>query len=364
MFKIIDVSNLPFAMHLKSLLLFILIGLITGLNSLYAQDASPGPVKPLFLREDLLELSLEADFTTVFSNMDDTTLFPAKITFTDNSGFPRTIDIQIRTRGKTRREKDVCSFKPLRLEFPKKGTENSPFDGQKAIKLVTHCNKQEFYEQNTILEYLIYKSYNVLTDSSFRVRAAKITYIYTDGKNDTISRFAFFLEREKHLAERLNGVENEIRKTNPTLLSPHQTCLMDVFQYMIGNTDYSTYDLHNIVLIADSAGRLPPFPVPYDFDWSGLVSANYAVPNPVVGTAHVKDRVYRGFKKDAFIVNNAIRKFIEKKEAIYAIFTEYELLDPDEEKQVIKYLDDFYEVITNKKKVKSVFIDNARVVEK
>jgi hypothetical protein len=339
--------------------------LITGLFSLSiikAQDKSTRQPMPLFQSEEILDLNLEADFKTVFSNTDDSTYFPAVISLTDNAGQKRNIEIEIRTRGHVRRESDVCLFTPLRLNFPKKETKNTPFEGQKAIKLVTHCNKAGYYEQNTMIEYLIYKAYNILTDSSLKVRPAMINYIYSGKKADTVRRFAFFIEREKYLADRLQGIEIETNKMNPNLLNPFQTSLMDMFQYMIGNTDYSSYDLHNIILISDSALRFPPFPVPYDFDWSGMISATYAVPHPVIGTEKVTERVYRGFKKEPFIVYHTIDLFKARKEEIYQVFENFELLNKDEKKKVINYLDEFYKIIDNDKVIQREFFDNARVV--
>jgi hypothetical protein len=345
----------------KTAYLIILAGFIS-LSILKAQDKSAGQPMPLFQSEEILNLSLEADFKTVFSVMDDSTYFPARISLTDNDGIQRNIDIEIRSRGNVRRESDICRFTPLRLNFPRKETKNTPFEGQKAIKLVTHCDKADFYEQNTMLEYLIYKAYNVLTDSSFKVRPAMIRYIFNGKKADTIQKFAFFIEREKHLAERLHGIELESEKFNPNMLNAVPTCLMDMFQYMIGNTDYSSYDLHNIILISDSTRRFPPIPIPYDFDWSGLISANYAVPHPTIGTESVSERVYRGFKKEPFIVYYTIQIFNARKQEIYQLFENFELLDKDEKNDAIKYLDEFYLIINDDKKVKTEFFDKARVV--
>jgi hypothetical protein len=345
----------------ETVYLIIIAGLIS-FSSLEAQDKSARQPMPLFQSEEILNLDLQADFKSVFSVRDDSTNFPAKISFTDNNGLARTIDISVRSRGQVRREKDVCNFTPLRLNFPRSETKNTPFEGQKNIKLVTHCNKSDNFEQNTMMEYLIYKAYNVLTDSSFRVRPAIINYIYAGKKADTVRRFAFFIEREKYLADRLQGIEVETLKTNPNLLNTFQSCLMDIFQYMIGNTDYSTYDLHNIVLISDSAQRYPAYPVPYDFDWSGLVSAAYAVPHPVIGTEKVTERVYRGFKKEPFVVYHTIDLFNKKKQEIYQVFQNFPLLEDSEKKQAIKYLDDFYFIINNDRMVQKEFFDYARVV--
>jgi hypothetical protein len=303
---------------------------------------------------------MQADFKTVFSVKDDSTYFPASLTLADNDGQVKTIGIEIRTRGVTRRKSEVCRFPPLRLEFPKKEVKNTPFEGQKTLKLVTHCDNAGHYEQNTILEYLIYKAYNILTDSSFQVRPAEIGYIYAGKKTDTIQKFGFFLEREKHLAERLQGIELEIERIHPDRMDPFQTCLVDMFQYMIGNTDYSIYQVHNIILVSDSARRLTLIPVPYDFDWSGLVSATYAVPNPMMHTSDVTERVYRGLWRQPETVYEVIDLFNQKKTEIYQVFEDSEFLDAGEKKKAISYLDQFFWMINDERSVKTVFFDNAR----
>jgi hypothetical protein len=343
----------------RNLSVIFLCGLLS-LGRLAAQDAMPGNPAPLFRSEEPLQLYLKADFKTVFSVKDDTTYFPAELTLTGDSGGEKTMGIEIRTRGVTRRKSDVCRFPPLRLEFPKKETKNTPFEGQKALKLVTHCDNAGHYEQNTILEYLIYKSYNILTDSSFNVRPAILGYIYPDREADTIRKFGFFLEREKYLAERLQGIELETEKVHPDRTDPYQTCLVDMFQYMIGNTDYSLYELHNVIFVSDSAGRLPLVPIPYDFDWSGLVSAIYAVPNPKMNTAEVTDRIYRGLKREPEVVNRVIGLFNARQQEIYQLFENYSLLDKAEKKKAIGYLDQFYDIIKNERSVQTVFFDNAR----
>lgn len=319
-----------------------------------------GDPLPLFQSDELLQLNLEADFKKVVSNSDDSTLFPALMTLTDNDGMTRTINLELRSRGKTRREKDVCAFPPLRLEFKKKETKNTPFEGQKALKLVTHCNKADFYEQNIIVEYLIYRTFNLFTDSSFRVRPAMISYIYPGKKPDTLQRFAFFIEREKHLAERLHAMEIENEQIHPNRMLPLHTCMMDMFQYMIGNTDYSSWDLHNTILVVDSARTRPPVAIPYDFDWSGLVGSLYAEPHPVIGTEDVSERVYRGFLKDAPIVYHTIEVFRMKKPEIYTLFETYPLLEESRKKKALEYLDGFYRVLDSDRRIQTEFFERAR----
>ncbi len=131
---------------------------------------------------------------------------------------------------------------------------------------------------------------------------------------------------------------------------------------MIGNTDYSAYEMHNVILVADKQQKLPPIAIPYDFDWSGIVSAFYAEPNPILNTKSVDERVYRGFKKDIEIININILRFNQKKEEIYALFNDFELLRQSERKRILKYLDEFYKIINDQELVKIEFINNARIM--
>lgn len=345
---------------LGSAFCLILLFVIFPFINLIAQSKEIPMEMPLFQSDEILDLRIAADFKSIFAVKDDSTYFPAMIFFTDDANDKKEFAIEIRTRGHTRRE--ICKIPPLRLRFPKDGTENSAFYGQRAIKLVTHCKQPDVYEQNTIIEYLIYKAFNLLTDSSFKVRPAIINYIYTGKKKTSIEKFAFFIEREKHLAERILGTEIETVKIHPNRLHVFHTSLMDMFQYMIGNTDYSAYEYHNIKLMRDKAGKLPAIAIPYDFDWCGMVEAFYAEPNSVLNIENVTDRVYRGFEKSPEVINRSIKIFNQKKESIYQLFNDFELLSKAEKKRVIKYLNDFYRIINNKDLVKIEFIDKARIL--
>ncbi len=353
--------NVYFKISARILLAFFLLIFIPHFG-LQSQEFVKNITLPLFQNEKPLILRLTADLKEVFSNKDDKNYFPAKLDLFTSTNINSSFTIEIRTRGKTRRLNEICLFPPLRLRFSDKDTSGSPFDGQGAIKLVTHCKKAAVGEQNTIIEYLIYKAFNILTDSSFKVRAASINYVNTDRRKDSIQRFAFFIEREKHVAQRLSGIELEDVKLHPNRLNLFHTCLLDMFQYMIGNTDYSAYELHNVILVSDEQRKLPPIALPYDFDWCGLVSASYAKPNSVLKTESVDERVYRGFKKPIEIINRNINHFNAKKQEIYALFNDFELLKNSERKRVLKYLDEFYEIINDDVLVKLEFIDNARIL--
>lgn len=316
--------------------------------------------KPLFQSDEVLHLRIEADFKKVFSNHDDSTYFTAQIQFDDGVGDNKSMDIKVRTRGNYRRKKSTCSFAPLQIKFPKKKTKNTVFEGQRAVKLVTHCRKSGGYEQNTIIEYLIYKSFNLLSDSSLRVRPVIINYVFNGRKKDSVERFAFFIERPKHLAERLSGRLINAKYVHPDSTDYEHMNLVDMFQFMIGNTDYSVYNMHNIKLVSVDPFK-PPVVIPYDFDWSGIISASYARPNPLFEIDNVSVRLYRGFQRSKEELDHTIGLFNRHKKAIYNLYESNLYLNKNEKKRVINYMDQFYYIINDQKKLEKNIIQSARI---
>jgi hypothetical protein len=139
-----------------------------------------------------------------------------------------------------------------------------------------------------------------------------------------------------------------------------------VFQFLVGNTDWAAFSpapdesecCHNMTVIGDPAG--PVFPVPYDFDWTGLVSARYARPDPSLPIRSVRQRVYRGVCHAGGELDATLPAFLKRKEAIYALVQDQEGLEEKRVEQTVKYLDEFYEVIDDPKKVKREVYDRCR----
>jgi hypothetical protein len=312
---------------------------------------------PLFQHNDLLEIQIEADFKSIFKNHDDSTYYQARITFI-NKEKSRSKNIKIRSRGNYRRTN--CSFKPLQLKFSPKKFKKTPFEGQKAVKLVSHCRSNERYNQLVVLEYLIYRTYNILTDSSFRVRLAKVDYVYAGSEKDTISKYAFFVERSRHVAKRFDGHILNLKNIHQDKTDYDHMNILAVFQYMIGNTDWSVYNNHNIKFLSVDLGD-PPVPLPYDFDWCGLVAAPYAKPNPMFGVENIRERVYRGFKRTPNQIDRTIDVFLKHKKEIIDLYENCPFLDDDEKEDALNYIEDFYKILINKKIAYQEFIHDVRL---
>lgn len=262
--------------------------------ALLASQPAPAlpPAQPLFADPAPLAITLVAP---VASLQRDRSGRPRPATLTVGA---ETLPLTVAPRGITRRKTDICQFPPLRLDLGQKPA-TGLFAGQKRLKLVTHCRSAEKWQQYVLLEYAAYRLFNLLTPLSFRARLATITYRDERGKN--LTRVGFLIEDIDDVAAR-NGLQRA--RTGDTVpaasLSRTDAVRAVLFQYMIGNLDWSLRAgpegegcCHNSRLLTRTGGA-PYVPVPYDFDFSGLVDAPYAVPPDEFGVESVRERKFTG----------------------------------------------------------------------
>lgn len=313
----------------------------------------------LFSSHDLIEMTLMADFKTMFREIRDnadTVDHDGKAIYKTTNGAWDTIPVEVRPRGNYRRDPDHCAFPPLRIKFDKKESKGTPFEDLKRLKLVTHCsNTDKIFDQYVLREYLVYRIFNVLTDTSLRVRLARMTYIDTGGKLDTIQRYAFFIENDNQLADRIGGSVVEAKNVHQDRTDPQHTDLLEVYMYMIGNPDWSVSVQHNIELIQTDAFHLP-IVIPYDFDYCGIVNTSYAAPADELDIATVTERVFLGFCRPKKEFERTFDIFRAKKEEIYALYLDIPYLDERSLNWSVRYLDKFYEIINDPALVKREFL--------
>ncbi len=301
----------------------------------------------IFGPEEPLRFVLAADFDQLAKDRaEESEERPGQVRIIGPDGAEVEIPIQVRTRGNFRLQRRICSDPPLRLNFPESDTQGTVFDGQDKLKLVTHCRDSDRYEQNLLEEYLAYRIYNHLTEMSLRVRLAEITYLDTSGKNDPVERMGFLIEDDEAMATRLGGTMVEAPATNPENFVLEQLSLMYLFQYMVGNVDWGTGYSHNVQILFLDRGY---YPIPYDFDWTGLVDAPYAGPNELTEDQHdsVRERVYRGACLPGIDYAGLFSTFVEKKEAILDLARNQIGLSEGNVKSAVRYLEEFYDVIGN-----------------
>src|SRR5204862_7244728 len=151
--------------------------------------------RALFASEEPIPITLIADFKAVNRDRspESTKVFPATLVVAGRNGGEDRINVNIRTRGHSRRLSTTCTFAPLRIEFPEK-TAGTVFEGHKSLKLGTHCRDVDSYEQYVYREYLAYKIFNRITARSFRARLASATYVDVSNNKPFSSRSGLFIE--------------------------------------------------------------------------------------------------------------------------------------------------------------------------
>jgi len=307
----------------------------------------------LFADEDVLHFKLAFNYQELQKDRDEEREYhKAAITYTDKSGAAVQVDLKVMVRGNRRRDPAVCKFPPLMLNFSRKDTSHSIFEKENKLKLVTHCIGDEY----VIREYLVYKLYNIVNEKSFRVRLCQVEYVDMQGKRKPETRYAFLIEDEKEMAKRYQAkIIPEAHVIRMDQTDAYAMAKLAVFQYMIGNTEWSVPYRHNIKIItADTA--VIPVAIPYDFDYAGIVSAPYATPPPELGIRTVRQRLYRGYHFPDITYREVINFYNIHQADIYKVYTDAILLDKKYQKQTLSYLDDFYETLNNPKAFRNAIV--------
>jgi len=327
--------------------LFLLMLLLTGVRA-NAAAAS------LFDEGQVLEVELTGPIHSVFRSKKEPRDFPFKLRVNG-----REMAVDVRLRGKSRL--DHCEFPPLRLGFDAGDTGESVFAGQDELKLVTHCINSNAGEKNLLEEYLAYRIFNLLSDYSYRVRLLHMSYVDTDGRldRDARSRYAFVIEPAEQLAARLDAELLHLEALSKKKLDAEQAARVYVFQYMVGNTDWSLVRprdaeecCHNGNLVGEN-GKI--FYIPYDFDQSGIVNAAYAKPHPVVRLRSVRDRRYRGYCTDTDILLAAIHHVNFARDEIIGLVGEAPGLTERDAERAAKYLMGYFDMAVDEEKLLKKF---------
>ena len=267
---------------------------------------------------------------------------PATLVYRDAQGTEHRVAANVRVRGRWKRENGNCRF-PALFVFFSAVDEDSLFTGHDMLPLTTHCQPNKEYEQYVLKEFLGYRILNLLTDKSLRVRLVKLSYQTPGARTKPVVRYGFFTEHFHSMARRHNAEVWKPKKFNPLEADPFDAALVALFQFMIGNTDWSSIYGHNVVVIRDRFGL--PTPVPFDLDFSGLVNARYAGPPPNLPLSSVRQRLYRGMCRTDTDWGQLFRYFEGKREAIMALLEEVPALSKQHRKRAANYLTDFYKLL-------------------
>ncbi len=311
--------------------------------------------QPLFASDDALQISISAPLENISRARDSDEYFAGNLEYIDDSDTLQKLNVRLRARGNFRRRDDICGFPPLRLNFAKKELAGTLFEGQDKLKLVTHCQSNSpRYEQLVLREYLAYKMLQVLTPNSFAVRLLKISWHDTADNDKPIERYGFLIEDDDLLAARIRLATVDVSHAFAAQLDRDQASLVGIFQYMIGNTDFSMLRgpdgecCHNIVQMQQGESLLP---VPYDFDYAGMVNAPYAEPNPKLKIRSVRTRLYRGRCQHNSLIKESLKAFRDAEDEIFDLIESQEGMTDATRRAVSRYIEGFYDDIGSAKRV-------------
>lgn len=323
----------------------------------WGQGDEHGGRHPLFQTHDVLKAVLTAPITQTYAQRhhEYRIYFPGQWTYIDEAGETQRLEVAIRTRGHFRRE--VCHLPPLQLNFKKSQVKGTHFAGQNKLKLVAPCKNGDRYQQYVILEYLAYRIYQVLTDHSFSTRLVRLSYVDRDEKLDPWTDIGFVIEDDADLSDRLGLKRLNLESVLYSQLDHPRAAVAQVFQFMIANNDYSLIRpsgdddcCHNVQMIGiedenNDVATGDAIPVPYDFDFSGLVNASYAAPPSQVPVRDVRDRYFYGLCHPRPILDEAIAHVRSKRAEIFELIRTVPELDDKLREKNIEFIEEFFAIV-------------------
>lgn len=313
----------------------------------------------LIHREEVVKLEIETDLRLLEKNKNTENYQPAHVRFKDLDGNKQQWTVEIRPRGRFRRR--VCEFPPIKMKFDKDELKGQNFKKHNELKLVTHCLSDQEGRENVLREYLVYKLYEKISPVHYRAQLVRIKYIDSNTRSKK-NRYGILLEDEKELASRYDTdlCEDCYSRTKEDFYRENlQT--MELFQYMIGNSDWSIPMVRNVKLLEDEEAEEEKFyVVPYDFDFSGMVNASYAIPSPSGEKKSIRDRVFMGFETSEKEMESTVQHFLAKREEVLETIDSFKTLPRPSRMDIKAYIRSFY------KKLESgaVFAEEEPVDEK
>jgi hypothetical protein len=317
--------------------------------------------EPLFTADEVFDLTIHAPFNKLMRQASDASDVSGSLELSDGASVPMSCN----KYGISRLRE--CELASLKMTVEAEDVSATVFEGQRTLRLVTPCRLRGGYDRYTMLEYLVYKSYVLVADPALRVRLVQVRF--QDGEKSSGNRtgYAFFIEDIGRAAARHGQVWLDIPSQRPSGLDVQRLTLMTLFQYMVGNTDWSAAEgrpndrcCHNVAVFGEEGVDLNTV-VPFDFDQTGLVNPPYAAPpDPTLGIRRITDRKYRGLCEHNPELADAIAVFNQKRPELEALFKREDLPYPKDRQQALKYVGSFYDTINDPAKLEKKILDSCR----
>ncbi|MCS6929032.1 MAG: hypothetical protein NZM43_06000 [Saprospiraceae bacterium] len=314
---------------------FIIFFLPVGVLPILAQGVASKPMSffEYVGRQEGAPIILETDVTTLRANRYSNEYFPGVLTLANGEAFT----VKIQTKGKYRRK--IAEIPPLKLKATKKELREHSLDTLTEMRLILPC--YDSYEGDVLLikEYLVYRMFEQLTDRCVRARLVRVTLRDNHVEKSSKKMYGLLVEDNEETAARLKGALVEQYGLPMDSLDVEHTALMAIFQYMIGNTDWDLAMMRNVRMVRMPDGKISP--IPYDFDFAGLVAAPYASPSSESGLRTVRDRflMANGIPREA--LRRAVQRIKDKQQALFNLCYSRHL-PRDVSAEMIQYLESFF----------------------
>ena len=321
-----------------------------------------GKVSKLFRTTTILPVQMSYSNKDLKKMTNDSTYATINLTYLEATDTLITLPVRVRARGGNRRK--TCYFSPVKMRIAKADAKGTVFKGNTELKLVLPCYKESSSNDYILKEFLAYKLYETVSPYHFKTRLVDLTLREQKGKKIIEHNLkAFFIEDIEELEDRFGG--NAYKKNvHPLQQDSLVSTRNSFFQFMIGNTDFSTGYQHNQkIMFLD--GRFVT--IPYDFDSSGLCNTRYAVVSQIgeekLAIEKVTDRLYRGFKRSDATMLAIRNEFLENKLKMIAAMENYRqhFEKPKEYENAKNYILGCMGIIENPVTFKSEILDRERV---
>lgn len=250
------------------------------------------------------------------------------------------------------------------MRIKKKQRKDTPFEDDKELKLVLPCQNSDRGHDYIIKEYLVYKLYEVVTPYHFKTRRLEIEYSDVKKRKEKGYELAGFMIEDITRVAKRNDAKRVKNKVHPLEQDDYMAITNDFFQYLIGNTDFSTNYQHNEKLIYVDGKDI--IPIPYDFDMSGLVDASYAVVSQVQGEIlpieSVRERLFRGFERDPAMYEQVRQGYLSKKDEMLQVVMDMEddFINHRDYRATLDYVNEFFEVLEDDNRFQREILEKTR----
>lgn len=341
--------------------LFCYITWFSGYAQHIEKKESSQQASPLFQDEKPLKIHLTYSKEHIITYANDSSYIKSELSYEQEDGTMASIETEVRARGNYRRSN--CYYLPLWIKINKEASQGSIFQDDKKLKLVLPCLNSSKSNDDVLKEFLAYKIFELISPYHFDTKLLSIQLKEEKkGKNIDHGLMGIFIQDDKKTAS-INQGNLIKRHVHPNNQDPLSSARNAMFQYLIGNTDYSIAYQHNekLFFIDDKI-----VPVPYDFDMSGLVNASYAVVSAInnkpLPISKVTDRLYRGFDRDDEIIEQIRNEFLSYENDIYTLMDRYKsyFKYPKEFMECKNYIESFYKIIKDDKKFENRILKKVR----